>query len=617
VQIAAWKALRWGRHLADSAGALERRSARELARSQGELARHLSFASWLARPGAGRLWVEPANAAEWAITTCTADDEVLAVDAMEGRIRLLGADRRPRPRARWRTDLYSGIEWPLEPAGQLHISRQDGSDIRTVWEHSRAYHFIPLARCYWSTRDARFAQQFVKDVTSWVEQNPVGLGPNWASPMDTAIRAANWSIAAVLFANAPDVPPRLWPVVVRELRMAAFLVERHMEWHPRFRGNHYLANVVGLLYVGALFKDSRDGARWLRQGAKRLEREMRFQVGDDGIALEGALAYHRLDTELFAYGSEIVSRNCAPLPSSEFQRRLLRMYAFIASYLPPGGEAPMLGDADDGRLHAVSARGLREPRRHALGLPEQWWAQRGSNFRGQRGGFWVLSRERDHCVIRAGAVGLHGAGSHDHNDQLSLELVIAGRRVIADRGTYAYTRNLAARHAFRSTAAHSGLQLRGEEQNPISPERPWRVRADTTRTVCLDWQVDGECLRFVGEHQGFRRGDRCRREVESPAAGTWTIRDSYHGPREVAATWRLQLATAMATLGGSAGRWTLQLPGAPAIAGVLEAPVNFTAVLESVDGSDRYGVLDPRSCVTLHGVLAPGQDLTLRLWEEP
>src|SRR5690606_18431791 len=154
---------------------------------------------------------------------------------------------------------------------------------------------------------------------------------------------------------------------------------------------------------GTLFRGTRAGGRWLSAGSDILTRELLRQVHDDGVSFESSLAYHRLVTEFFAYGGELVRRNLPGAWSEACEERLRRMYAFVAAYLPPGGEAPMLGDADDGRLHAVSAEGMREPRRHALGLPGGRWPEAAPGAAAfPRGGFFVLRRGDDHAIVRCG-----------------------------------------------------------------------------------------------------------------------------------------------------------------------------------------------------------------------
>src|SRR5690606_12565044 len=127
---------------------------------------------------------------------CTPADFTIANAAVGGRFDLLGSGPRALgDRPRWREDLYTGTEWPLTPSSRLPILRGDGSDIRTVWELGRCYHFLPLARAFWKTGRPKYRDAFVRHVESWLDENPLGRGPHWASPMDAAIRASNWTVA--------------------------------------------------------------------------------------------------------------------------------------------------------------------------------------------------------------------------------------------------------------------------------------------------------------------------------------------------------------------------------------------------------------------------------------
>ena len=503
--------------------------------------------AWLRRPGAGRLWVDVEQAQEWCRASCTADDLTLARQALEGVFDILGSgpvELGVTPR--WRTDLYSGVEWPLDPADPSRLETSAGSDIRTVWELGRGYHFPALARAYHTTGDRRFADAFARHVESWIAQNPLGFGPNWLSPMDTAIRAANWALATVLFADCDTLPAPFWARLLGQLRLDARFIERYREWHPLYRGNHYVANGVGLVYVGGLFGDVREGRRWLVRGGRLLGGEILTQVLPDGVGFEASLAYHRLVTEFFTWGGEVLKRNRPGLWGPAQEERLRGMYAFIEAYTPASGEAPMMGDADDGRLHVLEARALHAPREHRRGLPPEMFPEGPPISRLYReGGFAVIRDGRDHCVVRCGPVGLRGAGSHDHNDQTSFELVADGERIIRDSGTYCYTRDLDARHWFRSTAAHSVVQIGTEEQNPIHVARPWRVLADRTRSRVVAWDPDPPGPEVIVEHTGFQHlpgSPVVRRSIRfDSATRSWTVGDEVLGEGVQEVTWRLQL----------------------------------------------------------------------------
>jgi hypothetical protein len=333
---------------------------------------------------------------------------------------------------------------------------------------------------------------------------------------------------------------------------------------------------------------------------------MQLQVHPDGTSFEASLGYHRLVTELFTYGGDVVRKNLPGALSEAYDRRLRDMYGFIDAYLPLTNEAPMLGDADDSRLHAVSAEGWTSPRQHRLGLPAPEDAAAATSAAFPQGGFYVLRSGDDHLITRCGAVGLAGAGSHDHNDHLSFELVMGGRRVVTDSGTYAYTRDLAERFAFRRTAAHNVVQVAGEEQNPIVPERPWRVLADRTQSRCIRWEVGPERTLFEGQHFGYSHrpsGAVCRRRIVAQwPSRRWHITDEIIGAGTEPLTWRLHLAsTEVRCVTTAPTRHELVLPGHPTVYVVVTTPPGLQLTLGESAASDRYGVRYARPCLAIAG----------------
>jgi hypothetical protein len=496
--------------------------------------------------------------------------------------------------------------------------RGDGGDIRTVWELSRCYHFVTLARAWARTGDGRYPEAFRSHVESWLVTNPPGLGPNWVSPMDAAIRAANWALATVLLARAPGLSTRFWATVLANLRLTARYVERNLEWHPVYRGNHYVSNAVGLVYLGALFRDDPEGRRWLRAGTGILEQEIQYQVHADGTSFEGSTGYHRLATEFFAWGAEVGRRNLTRFPSREYVARLEGMYRFLETCLDGAGRAPLIGDADDGRLHHLCADARDHPRMHRLGLPPRYrpvGVPESQAF--PQGGWYVIRTGQDRCLVRCGAVGLVGAGSHDHNDQLSFELVLDGSEVITDSGTYAYTRDLDARLAYRATAAHNVVQIGGEEQNPIRADRPWRVLADRTRSECLRWETGAGGAVFEGRHSGFAHrpsGAICSRRVSVDASGRWEFRDTITGQGREEIAWRLHLAPGEAAVEERApGRWQVEHAAVPGRRMELAAPSGLVARLGESHWSERYGAAVLRPMILLSGTVELPAEVTFSI----
>ncbi len=278
-------------------------------------------AAWLRRPGAGRLWIDVDEAREWCRETCTPLDLELADAATAGRFDLIGSGQVSLgDPPTWRTDLYSGMEWPLDRSSRYRIVRGDGSDIRTVWELSRFYHLLPLARAAWSTGSAIYARTLDRHIRSWLDQNPIGYGPNWASPMDVALRCCNWAVAVVLFAGHEHVPSALWAVLLGNLHSAGRWLEHHLEWHPVYRGNHFVATRSGSHTWGRSSAASRtaiagsgsEPASWKRKFDARCEKTAVLRRLDRlSPAGDGALRVRRrgpASNSPGALGAEYLSR---------------------------------------------------------------------------------------------------------------------------------------------------------------------------------------------------------------------------------------------------------------------------------------------------------------------
>ncbi len=580
-----------------------------------------TLSTWLARPGAGRFWLSNSAARRWARASCTAEDLRWAEAIVAGRYDLLGETGATlgNPPA-WHRDLYTGREWPRAPASSIPLARNDGGDIRTIWELSRCYHFVPLAKAWWKTGDPRFCNTFRDHVVSWLDQNPTGFGANWRSPMDAAIRSANWTLAVLLFAEAEPLAASFWIRLLANLRETARFVARHLEWHPVYRGNHYVSNAVGLVYVGALFRDDAEGAAWLRKGTAILRREMTYQVSGDGVNREASLGYHRLVTELFTFAGEICERSLPGALPAAYWDRLRAMYGFIVAYLDGGSRAPLLGDADDGRLHQLSAAAATRPVEHLLGLRARYAPEGPARSRAfPQGGFYVLRSPRGRCVVRCGGLGMHGAGTHDHNDQLSFELSVDGVPLITDSGTYAYTRSLRERYAFRSTAAHNAVQLGGEEQNPIREDRPWRVLADRTRSRCAEWNESAGGTRFSGVHSGFsRRPSRavCRRLIlVEHAPERWLVQDRVEGQGAERLVWRAHFAPGELSVAACApSAWRLEHSALPGSTLIIEVSARLELALKHSRLSERYGQWVSRPMLELGGSVELPIQISLKLF---
>jgi hypothetical protein len=358
--------------------------------------------------------------------------------------------------------------------------------------------------------------------------------------MEVAIRAVNWLWAIALIAESADATDRWLTDVLASLICHG----RHLKVNLERRTdgistNHYLADVVGLLYLGLCLPECRDSSAWRTFAVRELEREMERQVLSDGVHYESSISYHRLVCEMFLSSALLCRHHAVPL-SDAFHRKLRLMCEFVSAYTKPNGLAPQVGDGDNGRLHVLTGYGSVDPRDHrhllavgaALYDHDEWWGHAGHRrvealWCGQQGrdrfsrapekeapsktsaafpsgGFYIIRDHDDYLLFNCNPVGTSGIGTHKHNDILSLELHLGGEDMVVDPGSFLYTADPRMYDLFRCTAHHSTVMIDGREQNRFIPGKFFCLHHDGSPLV-LEWE-HGETLdRVSAEFDGYRR----------------------------------------------------------------------------------------------------------------
>src|SRR5205085_10029900 len=169
----------------------------------------------------------------------------------------------------------------------------------------RLGHLLTLARAYAVARDESFAEEFFKQVESWRAQNPAGFGPNWACAMEVSLRAMNLLAAFQIFRHSRAMNEQRLAALLALFDAHARHVRRNLEFSYIATGNHYLSDVVGLLWLGVLLPELRAAEEWRAFGLREVLREMDKQVLADGADCEASTGYHRFVAELFLYSFKI------------------------------------------------------------------------------------------------------------------------------------------------------------------------------------------------------------------------------------------------------------------------------------------------------------------------
>lgn len=438
------------------------------------------------------------------------------------------------PQIDWERDPKSGARWERDNRRNNCTCRPDSRcDLRHIWALSRGHEMAPMAIAGVLEGRADYADEIERQMCGWIAQNRVGDGVNWLSPAEAAIRAINWLEAYSIVCRRRPREPEFAELLHEHLVTTGIFIRSRLQavccGHNDYR---YLANLVGLLFLGELCHDLEFGKEWREFALREIESECRHQFGENGLLRQSSLAYHGFATELILHAL-LLERHCAWRFSDSLKQRFARMLDILALYSDESGALQAWGDSEELRVANWCARDPRDfgdvmalgrwlldatTEDRALSQAEELLIAGGSgrtapacDFAGSQSSFHL--QESGLCRLKskswqvdffADTERSNSTSSHQHNDLLSLTASYYGVQVLIDSGTFSYNESDAMRTEFRGTAAHNSVMVDREEQRRSVSNMPFLLRPDACGRVSL-WQTNVEHDLVVAEHDGYRR----------------------------------------------------------------------------------------------------------------
>ena len=254
-----------------------------------------------------------------------------------------------------------------------------------------------------------YAREIRNQVLDFIATNPPGFGVNWACTMDVGIRLVNMLVSRDIAISAGMLFDEQFEVAFMGSVVAhAQHIASNLEWSPKFRGNHYLADIVALLFAAVYLPSGENVDVWLSLATEELLAEIACQFHEDGSNYEASLCYHRLSSEIVLWGLALLAnlpndkrsalekprcwkgrtpppRGLGPVPlhfqaGADFTspvplwcwQRLAKMGEFTQALTRPDGLVVQFGDNDSGRFIVLGSgeqlRAGSDPRSPAWSL---------------------------------------------------------------------------------------------------------------------------------------------------------------------------------------------------------------------------------------------------------
>ncbi len=392
----------------------------------------------------------------------------------------------------WNRVPGTNCRWPMVHHGYISYKNACG-DLRSLWEASRFRWARP--------------EDFPNAFKSWIQHNPVGLGPNWASSLEVAIRVVNW----VFLHNAVfrKMSSRDNQLVLGWIMAHARHLLNNPETSPP---NHALGRALGLFIAGGYLGDRNTAGVGLRDFISAFN----AQFLADGSHSEGAVGYGFFALEMaLVFVAAARAWGFDPGPVDQALSKCLEAGSWLWHR---DTSFPVIGDFDNGGVlrpggqsYPDFIQSLASFSGFSLDQPEGQRVLQGP-------GLGVVHKPHLHLLLRL-FDDPDLPGGHRHSDIASLVLWWHGP-VFVDPGVYLYTGPEAMRTEFRSETWHNMPVVANKNMHLVDPEKPFTLGRRTRN----QYQVfeDG----FTSQHSLYGREISRKIVLRENEILIW---DQYHG----------------------------------------------------------------------------------------
>lgn len=401
----------------------------------------------------------------------------------------------------------------LDDADIIHENKfpAQGQSAREANRFSQA---IWLGKAYWLSRSEAHTEKFKEIVGDWISKNPPGGSADWNSSEEASLRAMNIIAGLLYFSGSSRIDDGFLIKLLSLLFEHGVFIRSNIA-RRRAAGSGVIVCLVGLLYLGLLFFDTREGKRWADFARSELELEISHNVFEDGSIPDDSINRHRLATEALTCAFVGLTENGFHV-SHLFATRLESMFRFLTAATMRDGTVPET--AEDQRVFRMSSKerlndhrdllaagaaifGIAEAGRAAGGFSElALFLLGGKGFEEyssipegasntsaifRQGGRAFTRSEKDFASFQFRQ--RHGSKDKTGRDDL-LSFTIAGKnQFLVNRGSD-YSPVPAGREKTRVTIAHNSLLIDGVGQEDLaSPDSRGPVRPEL-----LGWQTGDE-----------------------------------------------------------------------------------------------------------------------------
>lgn len=470
----------------------------------------------------------------------------------QGEIKYFNAKYLPSDqRSKWHIHPVTGYQYPSIHWSRIADFSKEAGDIKYNWERARFSHLLMIVRHDYHFQEDH-ADLVLAEILDFIHQNPINIGPQYRCSQEISIRLLNWMFALYYYSNSSSLTEERWQLIIQSIYWQVHHIYQNINFSRiAVRNNHALSETLCLYLMQLLFPTIGQFNEWGKKGKKWFEKEILYQVYDDGTFLQFSMNYHRVVIQLLTYGIRLVQLNGEKWEQIVYDRANASLRFLQANMEAKTGELPNYGMNDGAIFFPLNDHPYRDYRPtlqslewvlkervskkdiyedvYWLGLQEaSAWASSTklgwSRF--DPGGYYLLREKESFTFLRCGS---HRDRPHQA-DNLHVDIWYQGNNYFRDAGSYLYNSPDKWIKYFNGTEGHNTVMIDGQDQMLKGKRFIWFFWTEKRYTHCEE--TDDQYV-FKGAIRAFRHlsGEivHHRKVEKSKSAPRWRITDHIQG----------------------------------------------------------------------------------------
>ena len=428
---------------------------------------------------------------------------------------------------------------------------QEAGDIKYVWEKSRFSWLLTVCRYdyHYNEDHSEFA---ISQILDWIDKNPLNCGPNYKCSQETSIRLNNWIFALHFYRNSKALTDERWKIIITSIYWQIHHIYNNINYSRiAVRNNHAITETLTLYLMGIMFPEMPGSKKWKENGKRWFEKEIDYQIEEDGTFIQDSMNYHRVLVQLLTYAIVLADENGEKYNHIVYDQAYRSLFFLYQCQDIVSGWLPNYGANDGALFFPLSSADYRDyrPQLDALhgvltGAPlygdvfledAQWLNVGGFTnsktyskidklyglLKFEKSGFYLIREQDTLSFIRCGVFKTNGS-----TDQLHLDVWYKGDNVLLDGGSYLYNTKPEWVKYFSGTESHNTVMLEDKDQMLKGPRFMWfyppKIKGVSLVENDEEYRFKGEviCFSYLGANITVER-TVCKKK-ETPE---WIVTD--------------------------------------------------------------------------------------------